>query len=151
MFSLGSMPLDPSCVKFIGRRLVVKPVHGWGWRSDDPAFGYDDYGPIDAAGMITFRALDLLHWRGELRHIAGKVESAHFLFAGLWITCAVMHSGTFDFGERLCLRYDLSFGPLSPEGEWPLASGSPRHEGYGVVAESAEIIDDYFASLTQGA
>jgi hypothetical protein len=145
------MPLDQSCTKYAGETLVVKPLHGWGWRSDDPAFGYDDYGPIDAAGSITFRVSEFLEWRGELRHVIGSVESQHFLFTGLWITCAVMQTGVFDFRERLCLRYDLSFGPLSPAGEWPLAAGSPRWEGYGVIAESEQIIDAHLASLTQGA
>ena len=141
------MPLDPSCAEFVGRVLVVRPVYGWGWRSDARALGPDDFGPIDAEGSIAFRVSELLDWRGELRHIIGRVESPHSLFAGLWITCAVMRAGMFDFVERICLRYDLSFGPLPPEGEWPLATGSPRYEGYGVVAESAQIIEDYFASL----
>ena len=87
----------------------------------------------------------------ELRHLIGRVQSQHYLFAGLWITCAVMQTGTFDFRERLCMRYDLSFGLLRPEGEWPLAGGTPRWTGYGVVAESERIIDEYFAGLTQGA
>ena len=100
---------------------------------------------------VTFRASDFLQWHGELRHLIGRVESEHYLFAGLWITCAVMQTGTFDFRERLCMRYDLSFSPLLPEGEWPLAGGSPRWEGYGIVAEAKQIIDEYLASLTQGA
>jgi hypothetical protein len=145
------MPLDPSCSQFIGRTLVVKPLHGWGWHRDDQPIGPSEFAPIDEAGVIAFRALELLDWRGELRHLIGKIESAHYLFAGLWITCAVMQTGTFDFHERLCIRYDLSFGPSRPDGNWPLAAGTPRYEGYGVVAESEQIINEYFASLTQGA
>ena len=145
------MPLDRSCTGFRGRTLVVKPLHGWGWHRDDQPLGPDEFAPIDAAGSVTFRASDFLQWHGELRHLIGRVESEHYLFAGLWITCAVMQTGTFDFRERLCMRYDLSFGPLLPEGEWPLAGGSPRWEGYGIVAEAKQIIDEYLASLTQGA
>jgi hypothetical protein len=127
----------------------VKPVYGWGWQSDDSAFGYDDYAPIDATGAFKFRVSGFLEWEDELRHILGRVESNHYLFAGLWITCAVMHRGLFDFRERICLRYDLSFGPLPPEGEWPHATGSPRWEGHGIVAESEQIITDYLANLTK--
>jgi hypothetical protein len=145
------MPLDQSCTEFIERTLVVKPLHGWGWRRDDQPLGPDEFAPIDAAGIVTFRVSDVLEWRGELRHVIGRVESEHYLFSGLWLTCAVMLVGTWDFRERLCMRYDLSFGPSRPQGEWPLAGGIPRHEGYGVVAESAQIINEYFAGLTQGA
>lgn len=145
------MPLDPSCAQFVGRTLVIKPKYGWGWHLDSEPLGPSEFTPIEAAGMITFQVMELLHWRGELRHIVGRVESPHYLFGGLWVTCAVMQTGTFDFRERLCHRYDLSFGPLPPEGEWPLAAGSPRHEGYGVVAESADVVHDYFASFTQEA
>ena len=145
------MPLDQSCRKFIERTLVVKPLHGWGWHRDGQPLAPDEFAPIDAAGSVTFRVSDVLEWRGELRHVIGRVESKHGLFSGLWITCAVMHVGTWDFQKRLCLRYDLSFGPSPPEGEWPLAGGIPRHEGHGVVAESEQIIDEYFARLAEGA
>ena len=145
------MPLANSCTEFRGRTLVVKPLHGWGWRRDDRPLGPEEFAPIDAAGIVTFRVSDFLEWHDELRHLIGRVESKHYLFASLWITCAVMQTGTFDFHERLCMRYDLSFGPLPPEGEWPLAGGIPRWEGYGLVAESEQIIDEYLTSLTQGA
>jgi hypothetical protein len=62
-----------------------------------------------------------------------------------------MLTGTFDFRERLCLRYDLSLGPLPPTGEWPLAGGTPRWEGFGVVAESEKMIDEYLARLSKPA
>jgi hypothetical protein len=145
------MPLADSCTQFRGRTLVVKPLYGWGWRCDDRPLGPEQFGPIDAAGIVRFCASDFLEWHDELRHLIGRVESQDDLFGSSWITCAVMQTGTFDFCERLCMRYDLSFGPLAPEGEWPLAGGSSRWEGYGVVAESEQIINEYFSRLTQGA
>jgi hypothetical protein len=149
-FSLGPMPLDPSCAQFINRTLVVKPTYGWGWHCDTEPLGPSEFAPIDAAGIITFRALELLECTASFDTSSAE-SRVHYLFAGFWITCAVMQTGTFDFRESICLRYDLSFGPSPPEGEWPLAGGKPRHAGYGVVAESGPIIDDYFASLSQGA
>jgi hypothetical protein len=145
------MPLDQSCTKHVGETLVLKPTYGWGWRRDGAAIRPDDFAPIDAAGIVTFRASDFLLWDGELRHVIGRIESRDQLFSGLWVTCAVMLTGKFDFREGLCLRYDLSLGPFPPTGEWPLAGGTPRWEGFGVVAESEKMIDEYLASLSKPA
>jgi len=143
------MPLAVSCLQSIGSALYVKPYHGWGWhRIDEPSLTLD-YAAIDAAGGFSFTVAEITSWRGELRHIIGRVQSPHPLFASCWISGAVMHEGTFDFREALCLRYDLSIGPSRPEGEWPeVASGSPIYGGYGTVGESQAIVEHFFANVT---
>ena len=143
--------LDQSCTKHAGSTLVLKPLHGWGWWRDNQQLGTDEYARIEAAGSVIFRVVEFVESHGELRHIIGRVEGQHDIFAGLWITCAVMQTGTFDFRHKLCMRYDTSLGPLAPQGRWPLAGGSPRWEGYGgIVGESEQFIDEYLAILTQG-
>ena len=143
------MPLASSCLESIGSPIYVRPYHGWGWRRDDDPSVVLNYAVIDEAGGFSFTVADIGSWGGELRHVIGRVSSAHSLFAGCWIACAVMHVGTFDFRKALCLRYDLSIGLSAPVGEWPkVASGSPIYGGYGTLGESQEVVDHFMASLS---
>jgi hypothetical protein len=101
------MPLAPSCLDFVGAQLYVQPYHGWGWRRFDDSSVIFDYAAIEQAGGFSFTVAGILAWRGELRHITGTIQTEHPLFAGCWISCALMQKGTFDFQSRLCLRYDF--------------------------------------------
>jgi hypothetical protein len=142
------MPLAPSCLDFVGAQLYVRPYHGWGWRRVDDSSVLFDYAAIEQAGGFSFTVAEILPWRGELRHITGTIQTQHSLFAGCWISCALMQEGTSDFQSRLCLRYDLSIGSSRPVGDWPeVASGSPIYGGYGTVGDSQAAVERFFANM----
>jgi hypothetical protein len=132
--------------RYVGRLLYLKPGYGWGWNgvSDETSI---DYAPIDAAGGCHVRICRFFSWHNEVRGVVGKVEEAEHIFNGLWFVGATMLVGEWDFTDRLCWRYDLELGSMEPnEEEWPRLIHGRYYGGYGILAESAQYVAQWWES-----
>src|SRR5262249_3351576 len=134
-----------SSEKYVGALVCVRPTYGWGWhRADDPTAKVD-FTLIHSAGDFELRIEKLFSCGDELRGISGQAHATGHPFDEFRVVCATMLVGEYNLRDRLCVRWDLQIGKGEPQGEWPeINSGGPSWGGYGIVAESAAMIDKWF-------
>lgn len=144
------MPLLITPADYLGTLLYVEPRYGWGWHGSNNKT-IVDYIPIQEAGGFLIRVVRFYHFKGELRGLIGKVESAGHLLDDLWIICGAMLNGSFNLTDTLCSRYDLELGRVAPSSaEWPMYGSEDRtYEGYGVLAESRSHYESWSRSITE--
>ncbi|WP_244577734.1 autotransporter assembly complex protein TamA [Hoeflea halophila] len=96
-------------------------------------YGYQDIGPVNAAGQPT-GGLSLLEASGEVRvQVTENVGIVPFVDAGLVSASQSFSGSQFKLGTGVGLRYGTPFGPLRIDVAVPLNKG-PLDPDYGIYA-----------------
>ncbi len=134
---------------YIGATLYVETWYGWGWERRDDLI---DYQPISVPGGFQLRVKYFWKFADDQRGLTSKqhglvgiVEQPDHLFDGFWIACEERGTNSRNFTDRLCLRWNLRIGPRRPAGGNPRGpSGFPLYSGYGVLAHTAEHLQEFW-------
>ena len=138
------MPIVILPEEYIGQLLYVKPKYGWGWvRHDAPAISLS-HAQVQELGGFQVRVRFLFGGRRYLRGLVGVVEQESHPLDGSWLGGYPRGAGEYNFTDRLAKYWDLHIGPSAPRGQEPiLPTGFPVWAGHGIVAESADYIQDF--------
>ena len=135
---------------FIGQALLCRPYAGYGWglRNSGIASEIDIFQDrVAPAGDFHLIVKDFFDMLGTRRGFYGRIEEQGHIFNGLMLVATTMSSGTFDFTDRLCMRYDVEIGE-----DLPGSIGGHVVQGYFGnvwVAATSSLLDQFVAETTK--
>ena len=104
---------------YVGHRLHVIPIYGWGWSRG--VAGRDESTSIDVPQPFGMRLAWLWDFAGERRGGVGQVEHPGHECDRQWVLFLTRHEGELDFDRRPG-HYNVSLAPVEPirmSNGWP--------------------------------
>jgi hypothetical protein len=128
------MPLAAECEGYLGRRILVEPQHGYGWKSLE-ATAAGQYADVIAPAKFHCVIDRFFRLDGTLIGGAATIREEGHAFDGRQLGFSARHSVDCDFISAVTCNLTVGNEVRVLENGWLLAQGPPNLIGFGQLRD----------------